>query len=275
MNVFAQPFALMGIVNVTPDSFYDGGRFYFTEKAIEQGVRLAEEGASILDIGGASSRPGAPEIEPEEEMKRIIPVIQRLVKKINTPISVDTTSSRVASAALDEGAAWINDISAGRNDPAMKECVARKDATIVLMHSRGTPQTMQQLVTYSDVVSDVKNDLLASAAVFCDAGVKRGKIVIDPGIGFAKTAPQNIVLLHGLRELVSTGFPVLVGTSRKSFIGYITGKPVEERLEGSLGSVAAAYVRGVRLFRVHDVAATMDFLKVLSAIHSLESDNIP
>jgi dihydropteroate synthase len=275
MNVFAQPFTLMGIVNVTPDSFYDGGRFYSTEKAIEQGVRLAEQGASILDIGGASSRPGALEIQPEKEMERIIPVIQGLAKKINTAISVDTTSSRVASAALDEGAAWINDISAGRNDPAMKECVARKDGTIVLMHSRGTPQTMQQLVTYSDVVSDVKNDLLASAAVFCNAGVKREKIVIDPGIGFAKTAPQNVVLLHGLRELVSTGFPVLVGTSRKSFIGYITGKPVAERLEGSLGSVAAAYVRGVRLFRVHDVAATMDFLKVLSAIHTLESDNIP
>jgi dihydropteroate synthase len=275
MNVFAQPFALMGIVNVTPDSFYDGGRFASPEKAVEHGLRLAEEGAAILDIGGASSRPGAQTISQEEETRRILPVIAGLAKKLSVPISVDTTRSSVARAAAAEGANWINDISAGRDDAGMKHFIAQSGCTVVLMHSRGTPQTMQQRTDYDDVVNEVKNDLTARADEFREAGVHRQKIVIDPGIGFAKTAPQNVALLHGCAAFVATGFPVLVGTSRKSFIGHITGRQVEDRLAGTLGSVAAAFVRGARLFRVHDVAATLDLLKVLNAIERHTPDSTP
>jgi dihydropteroate synthase len=275
MNVFAQPFAIMGIVNVTPDSFYDGGRFASAEKAVEHGLRLVEEGASILDIGGASSRPGAQTVSHEEETRRILPVIAGCAKKTSVPISVDTTRSFVARAAAAEGATWINDISAGRADAGMKQFIAESGCTVVLMHSRGTPQTMQQCTGYGDVVNEVKNELIASATAFCEAGVPKRKIVIDPGIGFAKTAEQNVALLHGCGAFVATGFPVLVGTSRKSFVGHITGRQVEDRLAGTLGSVAAAFLRGVRMFRVHDVAATLDFLKVLRAIERYAADRAP
>jgi dihydropteroate synthase len=275
MNVFAQPFALMGIVNVTPDSFYDGGRFASPEKAIEHGLRLVEEGAAILDIGGASSRPGAQSVSQEEETRRILPVDAGLAKKTSVPICVDTTRSSVARAAAGEGATWINDISAGRDDAGMKQFIAQSGCTVVLMHSRGTPQTMQQCTGYDDVVNEVKNELIARAVEFCEAGVLKQKIVIDPGIGFAKTAPQNVALLHGCASFVATGFPVLVGTSRKSFIGHITGRQVEDRLAGTLASVAAAFLRGARLFRVHDVAATLDFLKVLCAIERHAPDSVP
>jgi dihydropteroate synthase len=273
MNVFAQPFALMGIVNVTPDSFYDGGQFVSPAKAVEHGLRLVEEGAAILDIGGASSRPGAQTISHEEETRRILPVIAGLAKKLSVPISVDTTRSLVARAATAEGATWINDISAGRDDAGMKHFIAQSGCTVVLMHSRGTPQTMQQRTDYDDVVNEVKNDLTARADEFCNAGIPRQKIVIDPGIGFAKTALQNVALLNGCAAFVATGFPVLVGTSRKSFIGHITGRQVEDRLAGTLGSVAAAFLRGARLFRVHDVAATLDLLKVLCAIEHHAPDS--
>jgi dihydropteroate synthase len=275
MNVFAQPFAIMGIVNVTPDSFYDGGRFASAEKAVEHGLRLVEEGASILDIGGASSRPGAQTVSHEEETRRILPVIAGCAKKTSVPISVDTTRSFVARAAAAEGATWINDISAGRADAGMKQFIAESGCTVVLMHSRGTPQTMQQCTGYGDVVNEVKNELIASATAFCEAGVPKRKIVIDPGIGFAKTAEQNVALLHGCGAFVATGFPVLVGTSRKSFVGHITGRQAENRLAGTLGSVAAAFLRGVRMFRVHDVAATLDFLKVLRAIERYAADRAP
>jgi dihydropteroate synthase len=275
MNVFAQPFAIMGIVNVTPDSFYDGGRFASAEKAVEHGLRLVEEGASILDIGGASSRPGAQTVSHEEETRRILPVIAGCAKKTSVPISVDTTRSFVARAAAAEGATWINDISAGRADAGMKQFIAESGCTVVLMHSRGTPQTMQQCTGYGDVVNEVKNELIASATAFCEAGVPKRKIVIDPGIGFAKTAEQNVALLHGCGAFVATGFPVLVGTSRKSFVGHITGRQAENRLAGTLGSVAAAFLRGVRMFRVHDVAATLDFLKVLCAIERYAADRAP
>jgi dihydropteroate synthase len=268
MNVFNQPFTLMGIVNVTPDSFYDGGLFASTERAVNHGLRLAGEGAHILDIGGASTKPGAADVAAGEELRRVMPVIEELAKKPGIPISVDTSSSVVARAAIDAGATWINDVSAGRHDPRMKQIAAESGCKVVLMHSRGTPKTMQQLTTYNDVISDVKSDLLAAVKEFCDAGVARQNIVIDPGIGFAKTPEQNITLLRGLAVLLETGLPVLIGTSRKSFIGHITGRAVEDRLAGTLGSVATAYVQGVRLFRVHDVAATRDFLSVLGTIQA-------
>ncbi len=270
IDVLAKPFVLMGIVNVTPDSFYDGGRYNTADAAVEQGMRLAAEGADILDIGGASSRPGAQSISPEEEAARVIPVIRRLAKEFTGPISVDTAQSSVARRALEAGAGWINDISAGTVDRAMPSLAAESGCTIVIMHMRGTPATMQSCTRYGDVVSEVTQELLASVEVFIKAGVSRERIVIDPGIGFAKTADQNVVLLRHLDVFVKTGFSVLVGTSRKTFIGRLTGREPQDRLWGTLGSVAAAFLHGARIFRVHDVAATRDFLKVLSAIEQPE-----
>jgi dihydropteroate synthase len=276
MNIIMQPFALMGIVNVTPDSFYAGGRHCLAQEAINHGIRLVEEGASVLDVGGASSRPGAAEIPIGEEMDRILPVVNALAKKCGVPVGVDTTRSAVARAAIDAGATWINDISAGRNDPGMKTVSAKSRCTTVLMHSRGTPQTMQHLTEYTDVVREVRDGLMDAAAEFIAAGADRNRIVIDPGIGFAKTVEQNIALLGRIGTLLGSGYTVLVGTSRKSFIGCITGRDAaEDRLAGTLGSVAAAYARGARFFRVHDVAATADLLKVLSAILPPGTDTKP
>ena len=273
-NVLSKPYALMGIVNVTPDSFYDGGRYATADAAVEQGIRLAAEGADILDIGGASSRPGARAVSPEEEVERVIPVIRRLEKEFKGPISVDTTRSSVARQALEAGATWINDISAGRADPLMPPLVAAEGKCIVvLMHMRGTPETMQNFSQYGDVVAEVKQELLAAVDVFIKAGVNRERIVIDPGIGFAKTAEQNVTLLRHLDAFVTTGYPVLVGTSRKSFIGRLTDREAPERLWGTLGSIASAFLHGARIFRVHDVAATRDFLTVFSAIERPEIHN--
>jgi dihydropteroate synthase len=262
----------MGIVNATPDSFYDGGRYLAVDAAVEHGVQLAGEGADIIDLGGASSRPGSVEVPPETEADRIIPVLQRLVTRVSCPISIDTTSALVARRALDAGASWINDISAGRFDPGMASLVAGSGCTIVLMHSRARPLTMQQHTRYADVVATVIRELMAEVQVFRQAGVAAGKIVIDPGIGFAKTGDQNITLLAGMKRFVTLGYPVLVGTSRKNFIGKITGRDAPaDRLFGSLGTVAAAYLRGARIFRVHDIAATRDLLSVLSAIEVVDA----
>lgn len=258
----------MGIVNTTPDSFYDGGRYDSVDAAVEHALKLVDHGADIIDIGGASSRPGAAQITPSEELHRVLPVVEKVVHYFKGPVSVDTTWSEVAEAVIDAGASWINDISAGCFDERLVSLVARRGCTIVLMHSRGTPQTMQQCVSYKDVTLEVKCELLEAVAKFIKAGVNKEKIVIDPGIGFAKTARQNIELLQNVSEFLSTGYKVLIGTSRKSFIGLITGKEVEQRLCGTLGTVASAFKRGVRLFRVHDVRETADFLKVFSVIEN-------
>jgi dihydropteroate synthase len=267
-NVLIRPFTLMGIVNVTPDSFYDGGWYASADAAVEHGLLLAAEGADILDIGGASSRPGARAVPPEEEAGRVVPVVRRLAREFKGPISVDTTRASVARRAIAAGASWINDISAGRDDPLMATLAARTRCTVVLMHLRGTPATMQSLCSYGDVVADVKKELLASVRTFVKAGVDKKRVVIDPGIGFAKTAEQNLALLRHCDVFVKTGYPVLVGTSRKSFIGICTGRGAKDRLWGTLGSVGAAYMHGARIFRVHDVAAAMDFLTVLSRIEN-------
>jgi dihydropteroate synthase len=263
------PFAIMGIVNVTPDSFYDGGKHWTADDAVRHGLQLRDEGADILDIGGASSRPGAAAVDRDEERRRILPVIERLAREFEGPISVDTTWADVAADALDAGAAWINDISAGRFDPKMVSVAAQRKCPVVLMHSRGTPETMQQNPIYNDVVTEVKDELLLSLKRFTDAGLDNEKIILDPGIGFAKTFEHNIALLRGLHQIVQCGYPVLIGTSRKSFIGKITGKSVNDRLFGTLGTLASAFIRGVKIFRVHDVAATRDFLSVLAAIESV------
>jgi dihydropteroate synthase len=257
---------LMGIVNVTPDSFYDGGRYSTVGSAIEHVRKLQDEGVDIIDIGGASSRPGAQPVSPREELQRVLPVIEAAARFFDGPISIDTTWSTVARAAYDAGATWINDTSAGRFDEGMPQLVAEYDCRVILMHSRGTPQTMQTDPFYKDVVEDVTSELTEAVGRFKAAGVSPDQIILDPGIGFAKTFEHNITLMKHLDAIVAMGYPVVIGTSRKSFIGTITGKNADDRLGGTLATVASAFRAGVSIFRVHDVAETVDFIKVLSAI---------
>jgi dihydropteroate synthase len=268
LSILDKPFTLMGVVNTTPDSFYDGGRHEGTEAGVEHGVRLAEEGADILDVGGESTRPGAQSVSVEEECARVIPVIERLSGTVSVPISVDTTKAEVARRALDVGASWINDISAGRFDRSMPEVAAHCGCPVVLMHSRATPGTMQKKPAYENVVGEVEAELRAAVDMFVARGVRRENLILDPGIGFAKRLEDNLALLAGLEQLSAVGLPLLVGTSRKSFVGAITGREVDQRLYGTLGSVAAAFVKGCRFFRVHDVAATADMLSVLCRVLS-------
>ena len=265
MDININPYAVMGIVNVTPDSFYDGGRYNTTSAAVEHALRLVDEGADVIDIGGSSSRPGAKLLPPHEEAARVIPVISELMKRgIAVPVSVDTPWSSVAKAAIDAGASWVNDISAGRIDAGMPAAVAQAGCTVVLMHSRQTPQTMQDDPQYEDAVTEVARELSESADLFERAGVDKSKIILDPGIGFAKNVHHNIALLRDINALTRFGYDVLIGVSRKSFIGVITGSPIEERLCGTLGATAAAYIGGARIFRAHDVKETVDFLKVFT-----------
>jgi dihydropteroate synthase len=256
-------FTVMGIVNVTADSFYDGGRYLVKEAAVERALRLIEDGADIIDIGGSSSRPGAELLSPEEEIGRVVPVISELKKRgAGAPISVDTVWSETALAAIGAGASWVNDISAGRIDPGMPAAVAETGCVAVLMHSRKTPKDMQDDPRYGDVAEDVRAELSSSVRTFLDAGVGAEKIVVDPGFGFAKSASHNLALLRGIGKIARMGYPVLAGVSRKSFIGHATGRPVQERLAGTLAASALAYMGGARIFRVHDVRETVDFFKV-------------
>ncbi len=256
----------MGIVNVTPDSFSDGGKYFTADAAIAHARELVSQGADIIDIGGASSRPGASAVSPEEELERVLPVVEAVAGFFKGPVSIDTTWSSVARGALAAGATWINDISAGRTDPAMVPLAAETECIVVLMHSRETPQTMQDNPHYNDVSTEVVRELRGAIERFTGGGVDGKQLILDPGVGFAKTAEHNIALLRGLTQVVAVGYPVLLGTSRKSFIGHLTGKTVDDRLPGSLASIAAAYAHGVRIFRVHDVGATVDFLTVLSSL---------
>lgn len=259
---------LMGVVNVTPDSFSDGGSRHTPERAVEHALALVREGADIIDIGGESTRPGADPISVEEELRRVIPVVERLAASTDAAISVDTTKSDVARAAVEAGATLVNDISAGTADPAMIPFVARSGAAYVAMHMRGTPKTMQEEPTYSDVVLEVTRYLIDRAMTARREGI--AQVIIDPGIGFGKTVEHNIKLIREIPVLVSTEYPVLVGPSRKSFIGAVLGLPVEERLEGTSAAVAACIFAGAHIIRVHDVrtmkrVATMcDALKPLS-----------
>ena len=267
--MYLKPYVIMGIVNVTEDSFYDGGHYINKDAAVEHALRLVEEGADVIDIGGCSSRPGAKFLPPEEEAGRVAPVISELVKRgISVPISIDTVWSSVAEAAIGAGAVWINDIAAGRIDTKMpKVAAANPQCAVVLMHSRGTPDTMQVNPSYGDVVNDVVRELSGSIDIFLQSGVGKDKIIVDPGFGFAKDTGHNIELLRGLDKVVSMGYPLLAGLSRKSFIGAITNRPVEDRLSGTLAATAAAYRKGAKIFRVHDVKETVDFLKVLATIN--------
>lgn len=262
---------VMGVVNVTPDSFSDGGRFLDPASAIEHGERLARAGADILDIGGESTRPGAPRVSAEEELERILPVLRGLRERTAVPLSVDTTKAAVAREALAAGAVLVNDVSGFGFDPELAGVVARAGAACCLMHIQGTPETMQARPAYQDVVEEVCAFLREAVGRAERAGIQRDRILIDPGIGFGKTPGHNLFLLRRLPDLRALGLPILVGTSRKSFLGGLTGKPVSERLAATLGSVAAiAALSGVDAVRVHDVAEVQDALRVAEAIRDAE-----
>jgi dihydropteroate synthase len=259
----------MGVVNVTPDSFSDGGRFFDTQQALEHARLLVEEGADILDIGGESSRPGAEPVALEEELRRVMPVLER-VAQLPVPVSVDTCKPEVMRRAIAAGAAMVNDIWALR-EPGALEAVAQSQAAVCLMHMRGEPRTMQREPHYDDVVAEVTAFLAERIEAAQQAGIARERIVIDPGFGFGKNTAHNLGLLRGLRSIAGLGQPVLVGLSRKSLFGKITGRPVADRVSASVAAALLAVERGAALVRVHDVAATRDALLVLNAIqgHSL------
>jgi dihydropteroate synthase len=260
---------VMGVLNITPDSFSDGGKFYSTESAVEHALEMIAEGADIIDIGGESTRPGSAFVSEAEELQRVIPVVKRLTIKTSIPISVDTTKSVVARAALAAGAEIINDISALRFDPVIADEVAKAKAGLVLMHSRGTPETMQQLPPVEDIISEVINGLRESIAVAKQYGVAHDSIAIDPGIGFGKTAEQNVELIAKLEQLAHefADFPILIGTSRKSFIGkLLDNAPADERLHGTIASVAASVFRGAHIVRVHEVKPAVEAVRVAEAI---------
>lgn len=255
----------MGIVNVTPDSFSDGGRFLDHEQAIRHGLRLVEEGADVLDIGGESTRPDSVPVPLKEELRRIIPVVKALAARVRAAISVDTSKADVAREALEAGATMINDVTALR-DPQMGRVIARATASVVLMHMRGTPQTMQRAPRYRDVVQDVRAFLAEAIRRAKAAGIRSGRMWIDPGLGFGKTVEHNLQLLRRLDALAGLGVPIVVGPSRKSFIGKVLDVEVSERLSGTLACVAAAVQQGARMVRVHDVKEIAQFLRMQDAI---------
>jgi dihydropteroate synthase len=257
--------ALMGIVNITPDSFSDGGKHLNDSDAIEHGLRLADEGADIIDIGGESTRPGADPVCAEDELARVIPVIEGIRRKKDVPISIDTTKASVAKAALDAGANMINDISAGRFDPEMFSVAAYAQAPICLMHMKGTPRTMQIDPHYDDVMVEIISFLKESMELAEKAGVKREMILIDPGIGFGKTVEDNLLIIKRLGELNKLNAPIVIGTSRKSFIGKVLDVDIENRLEGTLATLGASINSGAKVLRVHDVAAAKRFVDMYLA----------
>jgi dihydropteroate synthase len=255
---------LMGVINVTPDSFSDGGSFLDPEDAVAQGQRLVAEGAQVLDIGGESTRPGAGPVSADEELWRVKPVLEGLAESGAT-LSIDTMKPEVARAALDLGAAIVNDVTAFRFAPEMAELVAEAGVDCCLMHMLGEPRTMQLDPRYDDVVSDVKAFLEERLQFAVDHGVNEERVWLDPGIGFGKTIEHNLELLRRLDEIVAIGRPVVIGTSRKSFLGKLTGRDVAERLPGTIATNVLAYERGATVFRVHDVAEVADALKVAAA----------
>ena len=259
--------AVLGILNVTPDSFFDGGRHTEPERAAARGVEMVGEGADAIDLGGESTRPGAVSVPAGEELRRVLPTLRRLRALVQVPISVDTYKAAVARAALDEGADIINDVSAGRFDSGMLDVVATTKVPVILMHMQGTPANMQVHPSYphDDVVAAVVDFLRERAAAAREAGVRSDRIILDPGVGFGKTTAHNLALISRLDALVALGYPVLAGPSRKRFLGEITGSAPEDRLEGTAAAVALAVDRGAALVRVHDVAAMVRVVRVAEA----------
>jgi len=263
---FSTGCVVMGVLNVTPDSFSDGGQFFDTERAVERGLQMAADGAAIIDIGGESTRPGSALVSADEQIGRVVPVIKALCKKIDVPISIDTYKLEVAKAALEAGAGMMNDITA-LSDERMAELAAEHELPVVLMHMQGTPATMQVEPRYEDVVSEVLEFLLERVRRAEGAGIDRKKIFIDPGIGFGKTLEHNLLLLRNIDKFVAADYRVLVGTSRKSFIAKLTGKEKPgERIFGTAATVALCAATGVSIVRVHDVAEMVDVVKIANKL---------
>lgn len=261
---------LLGIVNLTPDSFSDGGRYASVDAAVEGALALEAEGADVIDVGGESTRPGSEPVPAAEERRRVIPFVERAAPRLRVPISVDTTKLEVARAALDAGAEIVNDISGLRFEPRLGELAAERGAGLILMHLRGVPRTMQQEIHYDDLIGEVTAELAASLERARAAGCRDDQLAVDPGIGFGKTAEHNLLLLNRLDALQTLGRPVLVGPSRKSFIGNALDLPVEDRLEGTLAACVVALLRGARLFRVHDVRSARRALDLAESIRRAE-----
>jgi dihydropteroate synthase len=267
---------IMGILNATPDSFSDGGKFNTLETAVKQGIKLVNDGAHILDIGGESARPFAEPVSESEELDRVIPVIENLSKRIDVPISIDTMKSVVAREALNAGAAIINDISAFEKDPAMADLAAQKGVPVVLMHMKGTPETMQVNPNYNDLMLEITNYLKSRADIAMERGIQKENIILDPGIGFGKTVDHNLVLIHHLEKIIALGFPVLMGPSRKSFIQNILGENKKTPVKadnikteyGTLAAVAASILKGAHIVRVHDVEKVKPFTRIIDSIRN-------
>ena len=256
----------MGVLNVTPDSFSDGGLFLDASAAVAHGLEMAADGADILDVGGESTRPGAEPVAPDEQIRRVAPVIERLVAQgVRAQISIDTTRLAVAEVAVAAGATYVNDVTAFRQEPALAGLVAERGLDCCLMHMRGEPRSMQRDPVYGDVVSDVKAFLEERLAAAVAAGIAEERIMLDPGIGFGKTVEHNLELLRRLDELVAIGRPLVIGTSRKTFLGRITGREPGDRLAGTIATNVLAFERGASVFRVHDVGPVADALAVTAA----------
>jgi dihydropteroate synthase len=265
----------VGVVNVTPDSFFDGGLYFEPARAIDRALALAAEGADIIDVGGESSRPGSNPIPAKEEKKRILPVVEVLKQKNSVLISVDTTKAEVAEAALAAGADIINDISAGRFDPRMLPIAARSGAAVILMHMKGTPRTMQIAPHYDDVLGEVKAFLRERLEAAESCGLPRESVLLDPGIGFGKQLDHNLILLNSLGTLAELGRPLIVGISRKSFIGKILKVEAQDRLEGTIAAAVVSVLRGASLLRVHDIQAVKRAVAVAEAIMSQGAVSLP
>ncbi len=257
---------IMGVLNVTPDSFSDGGLYFGVDQALRQAERLIEDGADILDIGGESTRPFSQPVPLEEELRRVVPVIEAIRKHFDIPLSVDTYKAKVAEEALFAGANLINDISALRFDPEMAKVVARHKAPVILMHMKGTPQTMQLDPHYEDVIAEIKTFFRARIEAAEKAGIPKDKIILDPGIGFGKRLEDNLRILRDIKDFFELGLPVLIGPSRKSFLGQILDKEARERDVGTMAVVAVCAYQGVHLVRVHNVSMAQDTLKVIQAL---------
>jgi len=257
---------VMGILNITPDSFFDGGIYYEKERAIDRVYELAAQGADIIDIGGESTRPGAEEVSETEELRRVIPVIETVAGKIGKPISIDTMKPAVAKAALEAGAVIVNDVAANRDDPLMWEIAAAKNAAYVIMHMKGTPKTMQINPVYDNVVAEVGKFFEERIQKVKKSGLDENSIILDPGIGFGKTVEHNLSLLRNLFIYTKFGFPVLIGVSRKSFIGKILNLDVKDRLIGSVACELFAWLNGASIVRTHNVTETLQAIKMVDAI---------
>ncbi len=262
---------IIGILNVTPDSFFDGGLHFRTDDAVRQGLRMASEGADIIDVGGESTRPFSDPMPLEEELRRVIPVIKVLSQEINIPISIDTYKAKVARQALEAGAKMVNDISAMRFDPAMGPLVAEAGVPIVLMHMKGTPKDMQANPTYNDLFGEIMGFLSKAIDQAVKIGIKRNLIIIDPGIGFGKSFDNNLNIIKELNKFRTLGQPILVGTSNKSFIGHVLDLPVECRETGTMATVAAAVINGANIIRAHNVKAARETVTIIDAIMKVET----